>query len=333
MLLSTQVDPDLHESPDVRELRHRMAKPQRHRLLHGFPLAAAMPSAESLQPLGALRFDETTGRGLLIGVLPHPFCNAALKGCGFCTFLHETYSATKAAAVVEQVVREIDARIDAAPTLQNRAVTALYFGGGTANLTPPESFRVLCRKLNAVFDLSRAEVTLEGVPAYFVKRRPLLLEILREEIHARHFRVSMGIQTFDRERLRQMGRLAFGTRETFYEVVELADSLGMTASGDLLCNLPGQRLAEMCRDVQAALAIGLDHLGLYHLVMFKGLGTAWSRDAALLASLPSNGVAADNWQRLRELLRATGFTQTTLTNFERAEFQCDPRRFLYEEGA
>lgn len=75
----------------------------------------------------------------------------------------------------------------------------------------------------------------------------------------------------------------------------------------------------------------MDHLGLYHLVMFRGLGTAWSRDPSLLSALPSNEEAAQNWLVLRDELLAHGFHQTTLTNFERAEFRGDDRRFLYEE--
>jgi len=321
------------ETAMLGELRHRMAKPQRHRLLHGYPLAAAMPLVDDWERLDTVHVHPTSDRGLLIGVLPHSCCNAALAGCGFCTFPHEPYRAAMVATIVDHVVREIDARVGVEPSLRRRPVTGLYFGGGTANLTPPKSFRVLCRKLNAAFDLSRAEVTLEGVPANFLKPKPLLVDILRQELDARHFRISMGIQTFDRQRLRQMGRLAFGTRQTFREVVALAHSRGMTVSDDLLFNLPGQTLDEMRQDVRDAMAIGLDHLGLYHLVMFHGLGTVWSRDADLLASLPSNDVAANHWETLRELLIEGGFTQTTLTNFERAEFQGDARRFVYEESS
>jgi coproporphyrinogen III oxidase-like Fe-S oxidoreductase len=333
MLKTAQVSCEPADSDDLCELRRRMARPQRHRLLHGYPLAAAMPSADALMQLDAFRFDPRSRRGLLVGVLPHPFCNAAVWGCGFCTFPHEPYGARKATGVVKSVVREIETRIRAEPWLQHRPVTGLYFGGGTANLTPPKSFSALCRKLNAVLDLSRAEVRLEGVPAFFLKGKPLLVDILRQEIGARHFRISMGIQTFDHQRLRQMGRLAFGTREIFREVVELAHSRGMTVSGDLLFNLPGQSSQEMRQDIRDADAIGLDHLGLYHLVMFKGLGTAWSRDADLLAGLPSNDVAADHWVALRDLLLDGGFTQTTLTNFERTEFRGDARRFVYEESS
>ena len=87
----------------------------------------------------------------------------------------------------------------------------------------------------------------------------------------------------------------------------------------------------MRQDVEHALRIDLDHLGLYHLVLFRGLGTAWSRDPALLASLPTNEQAAEHWLALRQLLLERGFVQTTLTNFEQARYRGDDRRFVYEE--
>jgi oxygen-independent coproporphyrinogen-3 oxidase len=276
-----------------------------------------------------VRVGHVRSRGLLVGVLPHPFCNPSVAGCGFCTFPHEPHHNGKAAEVVSHVVREIEARANLW-TFSSK-VAGLYFGGGTANLAPAEPFRQLCRTLAECFDLSDAEVTLEGVPAYFVKRKPLLMDVMREEIKARHFRISMGVQTFDEARLRQMGRQAFGDVGTFAEAVEAAHQRGFTASADLLFNLPHQSLDEMRRDVDRADALGLDHLGLYHLVLFRGLGTAWSRDAELLAGLPDNETAARNWLDLRERLLGGGWAQTTLTNFERRAFLNHPDRFVYEE--
>jgi oxygen-independent coproporphyrinogen-3 oxidase len=313
------------------ELRRRMQKPQRHRLLHGYPLAAAMPCIAEDQDRGAIlpRFDRD--RGLLVGVLPHSFCNPAVAGCGFCTFPHEAFTSRKAAAAIDAVVVEIEQTIQARPGLARRPIAGLYFGGGTANLSPPEPFRRLCQTLARAFDISAAEVTLEGIPSAFLNRRPRLVDIVREELPARHFRLSMGIQTFDRDRLKQMGRLGFGGAETFRDVVRLGHERGMTVSGDLLFNLPGQSLEEMKDDVRRAVEIGLDHLGLYHLVLFEGLGTVWSRDRGMVGALPTNAEAARNWLALRDLLEGLGFVQTTLTNFERREYQGDPRRFVYEE--
>ena len=318
------------DRPAQSYLRGRMALPQRHRLLHGYPLAAATPHRPEGRTAEVVH-DLDVPRGLLVGVLPHPFCNPAVTGCGFCTFPHEAYHADRAAEVVEHVVREIDGCLARQPGLASRRIAGLYFGGGTANLTPADPFRRLCRALAAGFDLADAEVTLEGVPAYFVKRKPLLIDILREEIPARHVRISMGVQTFDEGRLRQMGRLAFGTADTFAGVVRMAHARGCTASADLLFNLPGQTRDEMRRDVEQALRLDIDHLGLYHLVMFRGLGTAWSRDPALLAGLPTNEQAAENWLALRRQLLEGGFVQTSLTNFERARYPGGPRRFVYEE--
>jgi oxygen-independent coproporphyrinogen-3 oxidase len=93
-----------------------MSRPQRHRLLHGFPLAAAMPFADADVRRMAAAIDSNfepsrnPRNPLLIGVLPHPFCNPKISGCGFCTFPHEAYSALKAAATSNAVSQEIAQR-------------------------------------------------------------------------------------------------------------------------------------------------------------------------------------------------------------------------------
>ena len=218
-----------------------------------------------------------------MGVLPHPFCNPAVTGCGFCTFPHQPGNTAKTAEVAKLVATEVSSRVfDQMHDLMFRPVTALYFGGGTANLTEPAAFRSLCMHLAQEFNLKDAEATLEGVPAYFLRGNPRLLDVMRSTLGARQYRLSMGIQTFDVARLKEMGRTAFGTPDTFREVVDFGHKLGFTTSADLLFNLPGQTLEEMKDDVRRALDIGLDHLGLYHLVLFRGLGTPWADDDDML---------------------------------------------------
>ncbi len=281
------------------------------------------------------------GRKLLIGVLPHPFCNPAVTGCGYCTFPHEPGNSARASEVAASVMKEMEYRVTGQlGDLFQRPVEAVYFGGGTANLIEPEPFQKLCVELTS-FDLSGAEVTLEGVPAYFLRGRSRLLghilggarllDVMKETLPARRHRLSMGIQTFDEARLKQMGRAAFGNAETFREVVELGQRLGYATSADLLFDLPGQTLAEMRSDVRRAMEIGLHHIGLYHLVLFRGLGTPWAEDEGLLAELPDNERACEHWLALREELLGQGFVQTTLTNFERGRFAGQPDRYQYEE--
>ncbi len=314
------------------ELKRRMTRPQRHRLLHGFPLAAGMPSADHIDPTHELNFDPSRKRELIVGVLPHPFCNPAVSGCGFCTFPHEPGNGAKTIPVTRAVTREVKSAINSQlHNLHTRPVAAIYFGGGTANLSRPAPFGALCKALAAGFSCLQSEVTLEGVPAYFLPKNSGLMTVLQAKLPARQYRISFGLQTFDETRLKAMGRAAFGTADTFREVVEYGHSLGYAVSADLLFNLPGQTRDEMLTDVKKAIDLGLDHLGLYHLVMFPGLGTPWSEDRDLLQELPDNPRACDNWLSLREHLLANGWEQTSLTNFEPSRRYRTPERFVYEE--
>ena len=269
-------------------------------------------------------------RKFIVGVLPHPFCNPSVKGCGFCTFPHEIYTNTKVDHIVKDVIKEIDFFFDQNPFL-NIDVEALYFGGGTANLTPPNLFRDLCRTLNNHIDLSQAEVTLEGVPIYFITHRPTILEVLKEEMPVRQLRISMGVQTFNTTQIKRMGRGAFGDKNKINEVVKTAHNLNYIVSCDLLFNLPGQSLAEMKADIDQAIDIGFDQICLYHLVMFEGLGTEWSLDDQLLLQLPNNTKSASNWLKLREYLLSKGYVQNSLTNFEKSDIRHGNCRFVYED--
>jgi hypothetical protein len=103
------------QGEDRAYLRERMDKPQRHRLLHGYPLAAALRLRDATGSHEELFFNPKAGRKLLVGVLPHPFCNPAVTGCGFCTFPHEAYNATRSAAVVESVVQDSQRHFEQSP--------------------------------------------------------------------------------------------------------------------------------------------------------------------------------------------------------------------------
>ncbi|MFX0095229.1 MAG: radical SAM protein, partial [Candidatus Hodarchaeota archaeon] len=316
------------------ELHRRRETPQRHRLLHAYPTSRMMLPIkkediilyENLEGIVSLDYQ----RPQVVGVLPHPFCNPKIPGCGFCTFPHEPYSAKKANEVVDSVIQEISNFSDQYPKLCQRFVSAVYFGGGTANLTPSSAFRKLCQSLVINFDLRQAEVTLEGVPSYFLRKQSLL-EIMQEEMPARHFRISMGIQTFDPNQVKRMGRENFGTRETITKVVQLAQSQGISVSGDLLFNLPGQSFDQMQKDIHIALEIGFKQLCLYHLVMFERLGTMWAQDPELIKKLPNNTLACENWLSLREIMLNAGFVQTSLTNFTHRSILKTMRRYMYEE--
>ncbi len=304
-----------------------MQRPQRHRLLHGYPMAPLLHSVTGQGLHAEIARDAT--RPLIVGVLPHTFCNPAVRGCGFCTFAHEKYSNDAARQVVKRVVGEVHGITDTLPDVRARRVDALYFGGGTANLTPPDALRALSAALTDTFDLSEAEVSLEGVPLYFSARHEAMLDVL-SEMPVRHRRISMGIQTFDPDWLARMGRSAFGTPIEIESVVQAAHARGMTVSCDLLYNLPGQTLTAALDDVSRACAMGFDQICVYNLVLEAGMDSDWSKSPSLLAGVPSTDTGCATWLAVQRLLLDAGYVQTTLTNFERREVHASSLRFMYE---
>ncbi|MEM6989311.1 MAG: Fe-S oxidoreductase [Myxococcota bacterium] len=275
----------------------------------------------------------TATKPLLVGVLPHTFCNPKVQGCGFCTFPHERFQRPLADEATRSVAREVEQIVTAHPSLSEQPVCGVYFGGGTANLAPVPAFRALCESVAQRFATTQAEVTLEGVPKYFSLRDFAIIHTMRDTLPARHYRVSMGVQTFDRAQLEAMGRDAFGDADDVAKVVQQCHTLGMTASGDFLVNLPGQRPGQMLADVARAVQIGFDQICLYHLVLTDRMAVPWARDPALVQALPNNPRAAANWNRAREALLASGYVQTTLTNFEAAPVARSSRRFRYEAAS
>ena len=115
-----------------------------------------MHSAKEVEPELDLLFDPKTKRELLIGVLPHPFCNPAVTGCGFCTFPHEPGNGAKTRKSLRICTKEIYARSIQVMLGFDPPVKGLYFGGGTANLTAPKPFQTLCKDLARAFDFSAA---------------------------------------------------------------------------------------------------------------------------------------------------------------------------------
>jgi oxygen-independent coproporphyrinogen-3 oxidase len=307
-----------------------MARPQRHRLLQGYPMAPLMPPAPDGDPFDRIELDPA--RPLIVGVLPHTFCNPKVRGCGFCTFPHEKFAREPMRQVVDQVAREIEHTARRQPSLRERHVDAVYLGGGTANLTPPDELARLCTVLETTFDLGACELTLEGVPGYFQLRDEALLDVLART-GVRHRRISMGVQTFDAAWLQRMGRDAFGAHADIQRVVEAAHRRGFTASADLLFNLPGAPIERAITDVRIAVELGFDQICTYNLVLTPELDTVWAHDGALIRAMPGVGAALATWLAVRETLLELGYLQTTLTNFERADVAQTRRRFVYERAS
>jgi putative oxygen-independent coproporphyrinogen III oxidase len=196
----------------------------------------------------------------LAGIYIHiPFCATRCHYCNFATGGYESELARRYTAAV----REEIARADASNSPMMRRVDTLYFGGGTPTTLTVEQISSLIETCRLRFDVaSDSEITAEANPGSISQN---YLEELRS---AGLNRLSFGVQSFDDDELRMIGRTH--SAEEAREAVRTARAAGFAnVSIDLIAGLPEQKMETWRRNLEEAFALAPDHLSVYLLELYK----------------------------------------------------------------
>jgi len=138
------------------------------------------------------------------------------------------------------------------------AVHTLYFGGGTPSVTPDLIRRSI--------DLARPFLALNadiGVEVHPADASAALLDDLRD---MGVNRISLGVESFRSELLRQLGRTY--SADEAVAAIRAARSRFDCVDVNLICAIPGQSHRETAQDVQRCLALGVDQISAYTLFTF-----------------------------------------------------------------
>ena len=197
-----------------------------------------------------------------------------------------------------------------------RGADTIFFGGGTPSLLDPAEVRRLVEACRRGYGLTPdAEITLEANP------ESVTPEKLDGFLAAGVNRLSLGVQSFDDDELRRLGRLHSAARAA--EALAEARAAGFSnISLDLMCWLPGQSLNSWRRTVDRAIELGPDHLSLYLLEIYPNapLKDAMARGSgsADWAQTPEDEAADMYLDGLAALDRA-GYEQYEISNVARNE--------------
>lgn len=229
-----------------------------------------------------------------------PFC---VVKCGYCDF---TSYVIEDQEVHDAFLRALDAEL--ASTTVPRSPTTIFVGGGTPSHLAPHRLRELFAVLARHVDVKGcAEVSMEANPESITAEKAA---IARE---GGVTRFSMGVQSFDAERLRFLDR-AHSADRARAAFAELRSAGATNLSIDLIFGLPGQRLADWERDLDSALELGPDHLSCYSLTYEPG--TRLKRDLERGDVEPiDEEVDRAMFLRTRERLLGAGFQAYEISNF------------------
>ena len=248
-----------------------------------------------------------------VGVYLHvPFCERVCPYCDFAVVAARPLAPERERAYVDALLAELAlrARDFADPGGAARPLASLYLGGGTPSLLAPASVARLIDAVRAAFPSAGAvETTLEVNPSTTERAR---LPGFRD---AGVNRLSIGVQSFDDDTLKRLGRAHRG--EEARATLAAARAAGFaTLSLDLIVAAPGQRLADLERDLDAALAFAPEHVSAYQLTIEPG--TPFERAAARgKLALADEDEAVAMLERLVERLAADGLERYEISSFAR----------------
>ena len=239
------------------------------------------------------------------GVYVHlPFCPYI---CPYCDFAKWAWDDARAA----HYLAALRAELAHAPAVRART---LFFGGGTPTAYAPEAIAALIGDVRARFALpADAEITTEANPD------PALAARIPGLFAAGVNRLSIGVQSFDPAELKVLGR-----RHTAADVahaVEAARAAGFTnLSLDLIFGVPGQSEESWAASLEAALALGVEHLSCYGLTIEEGTpyATWFARDPAAFAD---DSLEARLYALAIARLRAAGFEHYEISNWAKPGYR------------
>ena len=189
----------------------------------------------------------------MAGIYIHiPFCKTRCIYCDFYTITNE--------ARMDDFVKTVCIEAQLRKQEIGESIHTVYFGGGTPSRLNARHFEQIFETLFREYAIDPdAEITMEANPDDLTNN---YLEML----HVFPFnRLSMGVQSFDENELKFLGR-RHSARQAIDTVAACQQNGFDNISIDLMYGLPAQTLEIWEKNLHQAIALNIQHISAYHLI-------------------------------------------------------------------
>lgn len=235
-----------------------------------------------------------------------PFCKSRCIYCGF----YSTTDSKWRQNYVDAVCREMEMRPSAEP------IKTIYLGGGTPSQLTGEQLQQIFIYINKVYSLPSIQGGAGGGPEITIEVNPddVSLEYVAILSQLPINRVSMGAQTFDNDRLRFLHR-RHTAEQVPLAVQRLRDAGIRNISVDLMYGFPNETLDDWQFDIDAVLALEVEHLSAYCLMIEEGT------PLARMLHKGDEESERQMYEVLIDRLIAAGYEHYEISNFARPGFR------------
>lgn len=225
-----------------------------------------------------------------------PFC---VRICTYCDF-------NKYFIHNQPVDEYLDCLIKEMQYSKTKVLETVFVGGGTPTALSYEQLKRLLKAITDIFEI-KGEFSFEANPDELTLEKVQLLKDFGVN------RLSMGVQTFKPELLEILGR----THNTsdIYQAVTNARAVGIPSiSLDLMYHLPKQTIDDFKDSLEKALAIDIDHISSYGLIL-EPKTQFYNMYKKGKLKIPNEDIGEEMYEYLLERMQRSELHQYEISNF------------------
>ncbi|MDD7463670.1 MAG: radical SAM family heme chaperone HemW [Anaerococcus sp.] len=242
-----------------------------------------------------------------VGAYIHiPFCRKKCYYCDFCAFPNlENW--------IDGYFKNLKKEIKLYQEKMCLEIDSIYIGGGTPTYVNPRYIEEVVNILHGFKIDKDIEFTIEANPNSIDKEKLSIYKDLGIN------RISLGVQSFDDEILKKIGR--DHTRARVLKDIDLIRNSGFdNLSLDLIINLPGQNKEKIMTDLNFVKDIGPEHLSWYSLIIEEG-SRFYTLDKKGLLDIFDEDLERDIYKDLVYELDEIGLHRYEISNFAKKGFE------------
>jgi putative oxygen-independent coproporphyrinogen III oxidase len=240
-----------------------------------------------------------------------PWCE---KKCPYCDFnSHQikeglvTKSGFDEERYINALITDLETEL---PRIWGRQVHSIFIGGGTPSLLSDQGMERLLSAIRARINLEPdAEITMEANPGSVEAEK--FTGFAKAGIN----RVSLGIQSFQDEQLKALGRIHNSAEAK--RAIEIALQNFKLVNLDLMYGLPMQTLEDARRDVETALSFNTPHLSFYNLTLEPN-----TYFASFPPELPNEEMIEAIFEQNLNLLTTAGYKRYEVSAYAKPGMEC-----------
>lgn len=238
-----------------------------------------------------------------------PFC---VSRCAYCDFATNAIEAES--PLIDEYVDDLVMQVRrASKEGELGSIETVYLGGGTPSHVGMRRLSGLLYALGVSMHLTpEVECTLEANPESLTA--PMVRDLWALGVN----RLSIGVQSFDDDLLRMLGRAH--TADQARVAIEAARERFDNVSVDLMCGLPGQTLQGFEADVREAVRLGARHVSIYPLSVEPGTPFHRMVESGQLAE-PDGDLQADMMEAAARILADAGFHRYEVASYALPGFE------------